>query len=129
MSGRQARLRRAAASLGRLIGQMHSENISHRDLKPGNLLLVERDAAIESYLVDLDGARWERKLSQKARLRNVARLLKGVDSLSDIGLAVRLRFLQAYLAELNHGVNFDAWRSQWKNAWRQLSTTLRKNND
>ncbi len=118
------RLRKAAASLGTLIGRMHSQNISHRDLKPGNILFIQDGDRIESYIVDLDGARRQRKVSRRVRLRNIARVLKGVHSLSDIGLAVRLTFLQAYVVQLHNGIDSTTLRTERQRTWRQLAATL-----
>ena len=113
----QARIektRNAARSLGRLLGHMHAQNVSHRDLKPGNLLLVDHGRTVTAYVIDLDGAAIRRRLSKRERLKNLSRLVIGLEKLPELQLTVLLRFLNAYLATAG-----DAG-GEWKRTWREL---------
>ena len=113
---RTDRLKAAAESLGRLVGRMHARNVSHRDLKSGNLLLVDRGPTVKAYVIDLDGAALRKRVPRSLRLRNLTRLVIGLKSCAHIQNSIRLRFLKAYLLE----VGDDSW--QWKDVWRQLAT-------
>ncbi len=64
-----------AECLGRLIGRMHAWNVSHRDLKANNLLIVEQADALEAWLVDLDGVRILSRLTDDRRARDLGRLI------------------------------------------------------
>ncbi len=109
---RRTRLHAAARQLGALIGQMHAARISHRDLKAGNLLLRNRPASVEAYVIDLDGARGHVWLSASRRLRDLSRLALAMESQKVVTHSARLRFLLAYLKV--HGERADAWKPHWK---------------
>lgn len=105
----------AAAELGRMLGRMHVRNISHRDLKPFNLLVADGDGGRPvPYVIDLDGAAIWKWLSRRRRLRDLARLAIGMERYPVVRKTVRLRFLQAYLK------GFGAAAGNWKPLWRQL---------
>jgi tRNA A-37 threonylcarbamoyl transferase component Bud32 len=109
---RSRRFRAAAQSLGELLGRMHAGQVSHRDLKPGNLLIVERHDQVVPYVIDLDGAEIRGQLSERQRVQNLARLAIGITTSPAIGYADCLRFLKAYLHEL--GADVRAWKPLWK---------------
>ena len=114
----RARLRRtrvAAHKLGDLLGRMHARNISHRDLKPGNVLLQDREHDIAAYVVDLDGAGLCARVSRRVRIRDLSRLALGLEACPDIARTTRLRFLKSYLAAAGD----KTWN--WKTAWRDLA--------
>lgn len=104
----------AAAELGRMLGRMHARNISHRDLKPFNLLVADDDGRPVPYVIDLDGAAIGKWLSRRRRLRDLARLAIGMERYPVVRKTVRLRFLQAYLR------GFAGAAGNWKPLWRQL---------
>lgn len=119
----QARLLQAAAfRLGNLLGQMHAAGITHRDLKPGNLMLVPRGGDVTAYVIDLDGANIRRRIPYQLRLRNLSRLALGLEPFRAVGSTVRLRFLVAYLTAVGERSR------EWKSLWRDLDklTTLRR---
>jgi tRNA A-37 threonylcarbamoyl transferase component Bud32 len=103
-----------AAALGRLIGRLHAERISHRDLKAGNLLVREAADGIEVFLIDLDGATFRRRLSRRLRLKNLARLAVAVEPYCCVRLTTRLRFLKSYCAEVRA-------QTSWCAEWRELA--------
>jgi len=114
-SQKSMRSRSVAESLGRLLGHLHASNISHRDLKESNLLMVERDENVEAYVIDLDGAAVRRRMPRSLRLKNLARLGVSVESLPPVGRTVKLRFLKAYLSRADD----PTW--DWKTVWLDLT--------
>ena len=60
----QAKIRRMAARLGRLIGRMHASGVFHRDLHCGNVLV--RTDVVEPVLMDLHRATRRRQLSRRS---------------------------------------------------------------
>ena len=111
-----SRLSRAARALARALGRMHAENISHRDLKPSNLLLVDHANKTSAYVIDLDGAEIRSQIPPALRLRNLARLIVGLESCPSVSRSHCLRFLKVYL---NVADDSD---SNWKTVWRELLT-------
>jgi tRNA A-37 threonylcarbamoyl transferase component Bud32 len=112
------RLRIAAAcaeSLGRLIGRMHAAGAAHRDLKAANLLVVEKDAGLETWLVDLDGLQVGRQVSLTRRARDIARLAAGLAAHPWVTRSICLRFLRAYVGA------FPGIEIAWKPLWRAIA--------
>jgi len=95
---RRRRTRQLAASLGQLLGQMHARGVTHRDLKALNLVVVEQPESLATYLVDVDGVRFCRQISDRARALDLSRLATSLDMHPWITRADRLRFLHSYLA-------------------------------
>jgi tRNA A-37 threonylcarbamoyl transferase component Bud32 len=108
----------AAQRLGELLGRMHARGISHRDLKPGNLLLRDRDNDVEAYIIDLDGAAIGIRTGRRTRIRDLSRLAFGLEKSPAISSSARLRFLRSYLS----AVEDSAWN--WKTAWNELSAAV-----
>ncbi|MBI3465633.1 MAG: hypothetical protein HY000_21655 [Planctomycetes bacterium] len=97
---RHRRARQLAEALGRLIGRLHAWNISHRDLKALNLLVVEQADRVECSLIDLDAIRFCRRLTSVARANDLARLAVSLAAHPWAPRTARMRFLRAYIAEL-----------------------------
>jgi tRNA A-37 threonylcarbamoyl transferase component Bud32 len=97
---RHRRARQVADALGRLIGRLHAWNISHRDLKALNLLVVEHADRVECWLIDLDAIRFCRKLTSVARANDLARLAVSLAAHPWATRTLRMRFLRAYMEEL-----------------------------
>ncbi len=112
--------RRCATSLGRLLGRLHSLGIAHRDLKAANLLVVDREDRTETYLVDVTGARFCRRIRPRHRAANLARLAVGLDAHPWVARTVCLRFLRSYLDELPAGT------VEWKTLWRAVADAVRR---
>lgn len=105
-----------AAAVGELLGRMHAAGVTHRDLKPQNLM-VRRNVAsgsAEAFLVDLDGVGFPGRASAATRWRNLSRLAIGERGWRDFGPATQRRFLQAYLQAAD-------LRADWKAAWRGIA--------
>src|SRR5262249_27555233 len=103
-----------------LIARMHAWRVSHRDLKAGNLAVVDgprADAAadIAVFLLDLDGVRLTRRLSYRARVQNLARMAVSLELHPWISRTLLLRLLLAYT---RHG---GAVRCCWKPLWRDVA--------
>jgi len=112
---RTRRARQASAALGKLVGRLHAWQISHRDLKGCNLVLVEQDDDVSAWLVDLEGVRIERRLRPGIQARDLARLATSLQLHPWIARGDRRRFLRAYLGELpqSAGCAIDA-RALWR---------------
>ena len=114
-SARRRELTGMANSVGDLLGKMHAAGVSHRDLKPGNVLTRAGRTNPEVFVVDLDGVTL-RRLGAKLRARNVSRF---VVSLTTYFPFVRnvdlLRGLKSYLQALG-SEDLD-----WKSEWRRIS--------
>jgi tRNA A-37 threonylcarbamoyl transferase component Bud32 len=112
--------RRCLTQLGELIGRMHAWEIAHRDLKAGNLAVVDRGEATDVYLIDLDGVRLARRLSRSTRVQNLARMAMSLQLHPWVSRPLLLRFLLAYLRQL------PAPQPAWKPLWRDIAKTCRR---
>ena len=108
-----------AVVLGRMLGRMHAWNVDHRDLKAQNLMLVQRADKLTAYLIDLDGVRFVRSLTERRRARNLARLATSMEAHPWITRTDRLRFLRAYLAVA------PLEKRDWKWFWRRIGQRSR----
>lgn len=116
---RRQTTRHTAIVLGRMLGRMHAWNVDHRDLKAQNLMLAERADKLAAYLIDLDGVRIVRSLTERRRARNLARLATSMEAHPWVTRSDRLRFLRAYLnmAPLE--------KHDWKWFWRRIARRSR----
>ncbi len=111
--------------LAELLRTMHQNGFAHRDMKATNILvqgvsLEERESfpvdQMKLVLVDLDGVRLKRTLTEKDQLRPLARLSLSADLSPLVTLADRARFLKSYLTRYGSGV------PDWKLLWQQIVT-------
>ncbi|MGL4549998.1 MAG: lipopolysaccharide kinase InaA family protein [Gemmataceae bacterium] len=129
-----------ARQVGRLLRRLHGWDISHRDLKAPNLLVSPAravmgvrgleapaaDGGAHLWLVDLVGARVCRHLSERRRMRDLARLNASFFGDPAVSRTDRLRALGGYLNEALAG------RGAWKRWWRgiaALSEAKRRRNE
>jgi len=125
------RLRQAsqcATSLGRLLGQMHSRHISHRDLKAGNLLVADGPGELRTWLVDTDSVRIGRWLSARRRAADLARLATSIEAHPWVSRTVRYRFLHAYASQFPRGSvdERSLWRAIARRSRRQIARKKRR---
>ncbi len=104
-----------ADSLGRLVGRMHAAGAAHRDLKAANLVVVEKDGRLETWLVDLDGLQIGRSVSLARRARDIARLAAGLAAHPWVTHSISRRFLRAYLSA------YPGNATDWKPLWRAIA--------
>ena len=114
------RVVQSAESLGTLIGRMHARQVTHGDLKASNILVVEKDAGVETYLVDTDDVRISDRLAPRQRAVDLARLAVSIEAHAWVSPTVHLRFLRAYARE------FAPQEVSWKSLWHDVSRRSRK---
>jgi len=84
--------------VARILRRMHEQGIWHRDLKASNLLVQKKAGQKEKlYLLDLDGTRIKRKIRNKDRTKDLARLNASLLDTKTISMPDRVRFLKYYL--------------------------------
>ena len=121
---RRRRTRQVCQALGHLLGRMHAWNVSHRDLKGCNILVVERDDDVDCYLIDADSVRIPKRLLPFFRAFNLGRLATSIEAHAWVTRSDRLRFFRAYLAELRRG-DPGAWPADWKRGWHAVAKAMR----
>jgi tRNA A-37 threonylcarbamoyl transferase component Bud32 len=72
-AGRQQR-REFLVRLGDLFQMLHGRAIYHNDLKDANILAARRQQTTAFFLLDLEGVRQYRRLSEKRRVKNLVQL-------------------------------------------------------
>ncbi len=115
--------------LAAILKKMHIDGFSHRDMKASNILLrnittenkneINPDD-IQIILVDLDGLKLKRRVSEKDKLRTLARLSVSADLSPYITLTDRARFLKIYLQKIGSG------KPNWKKLWHEIQTEREK---
>ncbi|HEY4311978.1 MAG TPA: lipopolysaccharide kinase InaA family protein [Pirellulales bacterium] len=116
---RRRETRHTAVVLGRMLGRMHAWNVDHRDLKAQNLMLARQGEKLTANLIDLDGVRFVRSLTERRRARNLARLATSMEAHPWLTRTDRLRFLCAYLAVA------PLEKHTWKWFWRRVGRRSR----
>ena len=97
--------------LGRLIRDLHDRGVSHRDLKAPNILV----AGGKPILIDLVGVGLGLHVSDRERIRNLARLTASSLASPVISNSDRLRLLRAYRSWSTHPM------ADWKALWRAVA--------
>lgn len=121
------RLRRAALaaeSLGELVGRMHAWQISHGDLKAGNLLIVDGPEKPQAYLIDAEDVRIARRLNPGHRIRDLARLATSLQAHPWVTPTILCRFLRAYVRQ--QPPNTLNWKQLWRDVSRRSRRTVRR---
>jgi len=110
------RPRDLAAPLGRLLRSLHDGGFVHRDLKASNLLVRSApDGSVAIILIDLDGLRRRRWVSQRNRYQGLARLNAAMAQCPAVTRTDRLRMLLGYLRRPGSG------RIEFKHHWEELN--------
>jgi len=101
--------------MGRLLQRLHDNSFHHRDLKGQNMLVQwSPGASPQIVLVDLDGLRRVRRLTQKQRFHGLMRLNVSLLRCPPVNHAGRLRMLLGYMRRPGSG------RINFKPYWRML---------
>jgi hypothetical protein len=83
--------------LGRFVGSLHTKNISHGDLRMGNVLLRQNGSEWEFFLLDNERTIQYRNLPNRLRLKNLVQV--NMYRPSVVTNTDRMRFFRAYLTE------------------------------
>ncbi len=100
--------------MGRLLQRLHDKGYSHRDLKAENLLVRWEGETPELVLVDLDGLKRARHITQRRRYQGLMRLNVSLLECPVVNHEGRLRMLLGYLRRPGIG------RINFKPYWRTL---------
>jgi tRNA A-37 threonylcarbamoyl transferase component Bud32 len=100
--------------LAELLGRMHREGFTHRDLKDGNIVF---DSDGRPHLIDLDGLRFVRRVSVSRAVADLARLARDTKGWQQrVSRADCARFLIVYC----RGRKLPDWRWWWRAIERRL---------
>ena len=79
--------------IGTVIGQLHDNGFSHRDLKETNILL---DSSQQPYLIDLEGVKYLRQVPAPRAAADLDRLARAAAKYPAVTRAERVAFLRSY---------------------------------
>ncbi len=130
------RLRRLIEQLARLVRSLHRWQLSHRDLKAANVLVSpqgwavgprglrekEADGDDHVWLVDLVGVRRHRRLGERRRAKDLARLNASFLAEPAVNRPARLRFLRVYL-----GRDTASWKTWWRRVEELTGAKVERN--
>jgi tRNA A-37 threonylcarbamoyl transferase component Bud32 len=107
--------------MGRLLQHLHDNRYHHRDLKGSNMLVYwSQQAPPEIVLIDLDGLKYVRHLTEKQRFQGLMRLNVSLLSCPPVNSPGQLRMLLGYLRRPGSGkINFKPY-------WRVLENWSQK---
>ncbi len=94
--------------IARLARSLHQRQLSHRDLKAGNILASDNGV----WLIDLVGMRAPKQLTREERIQNLTRLHASFHRSPLLTRTDKLRFLRTYQ---NWGLHSSGrWKKWWK---------------
>lgn len=102
--------------------RLEERGFVHRDCKAGNILVVPYPE-LRLLWIDLDGIRATDRVSNRARLRALARLEVSLRDVPGLTRTDRVRFVRAYWARF--GAAEDAWRQMWPALFRAAARQQR----
>lgn len=121
---RRRRIREVAEAAGKIIGRLHDQGFTHRDLKGNNLLVRELPDGVEMFLIDLDGLRQGTRPAQATCCKNLTRIALSAEMHPWVSRTDRLRFLRAYLKRYDAKAAID-WKPWWRETARHVVTALK----
>jgi len=92
--------------LGSVIGRLHNQGIVHGDLRPNNVLVLERGQKKDYYFIDNERTRVSKKIALKKRIKNLVQI--GMLFSSVLSRTDRVRFFKAYCFENDMSLT-DSW--------------------
>jgi tRNA A-37 threonylcarbamoyl transferase component Bud32 len=87
--------RNVVRAVAELVGRLHEEGFSHRDMKETNLLL---DANLGPHLIDLDGLKFMHRVPDQRAGADLARLARAASKYPVVARSERILFLKRYCA-------------------------------
>lgn len=101
-------------SLGKVVGLMHSKNLYHGDLRPGNILITVKDVGFEFYFIDNERNRETSSPSEDKLITNLVQI--NMLQLSIVSLTDRMRFFKEYSSKLGFDKEYGKYivRLVWK---------------
>jgi tRNA A-37 threonylcarbamoyl transferase component Bud32 len=109
-AGRDALRAQLYDALARFARRLHDAGFAHRDFHGGNLLVNGAPAAPRLHLIDLHSARRRRRVSERARWRDLVKLLHSLRA--DSTPAERLHIAQAYAAAAATPTRIARWQAE-----------------
>jgi tRNA A-37 threonylcarbamoyl transferase component Bud32 len=85
--------REVISRIGELIGRLHDEGFSHRDLKETNIIF---DARLAPYVIDLEGLTYQKRVPMGRAVADLQRLARGAARYPSVTRPDRVAFLRAY---------------------------------
>tara|TARA_B100001964_G_scaffold95760_1_gene107366 strand:+ start:1127 stop:2803 length:1677 start_codon:yes stop_codon:yes gene_type:complete len=82
-------------AFAKILGEMHSHNIFHHDLKTCNIMVKEKGKSFDFTFLDFDKVSFNEDIAVSKRVKNLAQINLSIPRL--FTLADRLRFLKEYL--------------------------------
>jgi tRNA A-37 threonylcarbamoyl transferase component Bud32 len=95
---------------------MHAWGVTHGDLKGSNLLVVETEGGVKTYVIDMDGVQISRHAPPSGCVGDLARLATSLQAHPWVPRTVCCRFLRAYARQFPPGTI--AWKELWHKAER-----------
>jgi tRNA A-37 threonylcarbamoyl transferase component Bud32 len=118
-------LRKRIDALARLIRELHSRGLTHRDLKAANVLTPEALDDVRFWFIDLVGVRRPRHVGRRAKMRDLMRLHISFLSHPFITRTEKLRFLRAYCRVGLVGAG--EWKDRWQAIARATARKVKRN--